>query len=150
MSHSWPWPHLSSSEIWQWWFPHEPCWALNSVALEDTVPPFPGSHARQTRWFPRHQTRLRLDLSPQKERYHFLLPIPWRKSVCCDWLSSRSDSSNGSLYFCWPLMSSWEGVRPAGRKGNHYIIPMLRPHKHFPSLMTGIQRPEWLVLVWSS
>lgn len=40
------------------------------------------------------------------------------------WLAfSQNDSSTQSLSLCWPLTSSWDGVRPAERKGNHYIIP---------------------------
>lgn len=51
--------------------------------------PFPGSYARETRWFLWQWIRLRLDLSSQKNRYHFLLPVPHRQSLCCDWLSPK-------------------------------------------------------------
>lgn len=141
-------PHLSSSETWQWRFPKSPgeSLAFESSCLRTPVP-LPGSPARQTRWFSMASDWGQTPPQSSKGKVPFPFFSPLELTFLLWWLAfSQCDSSAWSPAWCWPLMASWDRVRPAGREGNHYIIP--RPCKHFPSLMNGLQRAGWLDLVW--
>lgn len=104
--------------------------AFQSSSLGNFVP-LPGSPARKARWFSMPSDWGQSQPQSSKGKVPFPFTNPPEPTFIL-WLDfSQSDSSTQSLALCWPLTSSWDRVRPAGRKGNHYIIPKPRPHKHF-------------------
>ena len=112
-----------------------------SLPLWGFLFPFLDPQPDKARWFsmPSHWGQSQPQSSKGKVPFPFFNPP--EPAFLLWWLAfSQGDSSAQSLAWCWPLTSSWDRVRASGREGNHYIIPATRLHKHFPSLMNGLQR----------